>query len=498
MVLPHENKPVRFPVVPACHTALLETMTDGTVPVTDGSSRKAFLCRDPAYPLWMERYCTKVSAFIEARGSAASWWVESKTNSSLLIPRWDSIDAVSNTGSVDDVSATQALLCDYAVMGNATGTQAFYIPPNSSFGIRLYTGAAGGGSGIEFEFGHYQGGEEYTSTMLAASTTDGFFFVAIAGTSIPANKGEGTVPVGFCWLKAMRTTVSAPTAALNPILQVGWCTGGTLNTPTGSCMCMLPYAMPPEFNNSVIPYARSRANATAALFTNVTAALSKEGTILAARLKPAVIDPWSFTTSHLNSVHPALRYFGPLEKGLYTFTTPNGNVENFEDCVITMGSQSSYNDSARPLFNFYDIGIYNAITFSDLGSSSAGTQLAVSAYAHIEFETTSSLFNIGVSSQPLELLHSTEVALLKFGHFHENPIHWGVLATAVRHAVAALAPIAAPYVQKAASYLIDRGVERLTGRTKGDRRMPQKQMVDPPPTRNKKQKPKHVRRKPKK
>ena len=220
-----------------------------------------------------------------------------------------------------------------------------------------------------------------------------------------------------------------------------------------------------------------------ALFTNVTAALSKEGTILAARLKPASVDPWSFTVGSLNSVHPSLRYFGPLEKGLYTFTTPGGNIESFTDNVFTITSNAASSQIARPLFNFRDIGIYNAIIFSDLGSAAAGTQLAVSQYAHIEFETTSSLFTIGVSSQPLELLHSTEVALLKFGHFHENPIHWSVLASAVREAVKYLAPIAAPYVQQLANYAVKRGTEYLTGKQSGDRAMTQKTIVEPPQAR---------------
>jgi hypothetical protein len=394
------------------------------------------------------------------------------------------------------VTVTGPDMADYAVMASVNGEaqQAMFIPPNSVFHVRIFTGAAGGGSGIELEFAFQAGGEEYISTVLATSVSNGFEFSNIAGQAIPSGSGTGTTPYGFTWLRAWRTTATAPTAANGPFLQYGWVTGGNFALPTTTRTFFLPYQMPPEFNNSVLPYNRSRLNASAALFTNVTAALSKEGTILAARLKPAVVDPWSFTTSNLNSVHPSLRYFGPLEKGLYTFTTPGGNVESFSDNVFTIASNSVTNSTARPLFNFQDIGIYNAIIFSDLGSASVGTQLAVSQYAHIEFETTSSLFTIGVSNQPMELLHSTEVALLKFGHFHENPIHWSVLAAAVKQAVKFLAPIAAPYVQQFTNYAIKRGTDYLTGKTAGDRAMTQKTLNEPRQTRNRAAKPRRANR----
>lgn len=489
MVLPHENKPVRFPVVPATHTALLDAMTDGTVPVFDNSSRRAFLCRDPCYPLWIEKRFVACAGYLQAVGSSTSWNIPARSNSTLLLPAWDQLQtAVGGSPTIDGVTATNALVADHVVLGDASSTQAIYIPPSSTCCVRIFTGAAGGGTGLEVEVVSQVGGEEFTNTLLLAAVADGFLLTGIAGSPMSSG-GEGFFPVGFSWIRQIRTTATAPTAASAPLLQFGWCTGGSTATPTGTVDLMVPFAMPPEFNNSTIPYGRSRVNSSAALFTNVTAALSKEGTVLAARLKPAIVDPWSFTVGHLNSVHPALRYFGPLEKGLYTFTTPSGNVSNFADGWITMPSPSLTNAAARPLFGFTDIGVYNAVVFTDLGSSTSGTQLAVSGYTHIEFETTSSLFSIGVSTLPLETLHTTEVALLKFGHFHENPIHWSALASAVRQAVSLLAPVAAPYVKQLATYVVDKGVQKLTGKQGGDRAMTQKQMVVPSAPRRSHQRP---------
>lgn len=470
MVLPHEHKPIRLPVVPVAYTALLDVMNNGTWPLPDGQSRRAFLCRDAAYPLWIERNVSAASCYLEAIGSAQSWIIPARSNSTLILPTWDSAaSAVSGIPQIDGVASNQSALQDLLVLGEAPGTLAVYIPPGSQFCVRFFIGTAGTGSGLELELVSQVGGEEYTATVVAVPTSDGYGFAGVAGTPGVVNGvntitlgtlGEGTIPQGFTYLRQVRTTATAPSINYaTPILQMGWASGGQLASPNGTALVMVPYGMPPEFNNSTIPYQRSRANATAALFTNVTAALSKEGTVLAARLKADTIDPWAFGTSHLNSVHPSMRYFGPLEKGLYTFTSPTGSLEALTDGVLTMPSNSAYNKTAKPLFNYKDIGAYNAILFSDLGSANVGTQMAVSSYSHIEFETTSTLFSPGVSNQPLEMLHAAEVALLRFGHFHENPLHWAAIASAAKTALQYVAPMVAPYAKAAAAQVLKAGVQ---------------------------------------
>lgn len=496
MVLPHENKPIRLPVVPVAYTALLDVMNNGTWPLPDGQSRRAFLCRDPAYPLWIERNVTAASCYLEAIGTAQSWIIPARSNSTLLLPTWDSAaSAVSGVPQIDGVASTQPAIQDLLVLGEAPGTTAFYVPPGSQFCVRFFIGTTGTGSGIELEFVSQVGGEEYTATIVAVATPDGYGFAGVAGTPGAVNGistitvgtlGEGTIPQGFTYLKQIRTTATAPSLTYaTPILQVGWASGGQLAAPSGTALVMVPYGMPPEFNNSTIPYQRSRANSTAALFTNVTAALSKEGTVLAARLKADTIDPWAFGAVHLNSVHPSMRYFGPLEKGLYTFTSPTGSLEALADGVMTIPSNSNYNKTAKPLFNYKDIGAYNAMLFSDLGSASVGTQLAVSAYWHVEFETTSTLFSPGVSNQPLEMLHAAEVALLRFGHFHENPLHWAAIATAARAALQYVAPMVAPYAKAAAAQVLKAGVQYAK-----DKLGPKTNMARPP----KQNKPKKAQR----
>lgn len=485
-VLPHEHKPVRLPVVPATLTALLDGMVDGTSPIEDGTSKRAFLCRDPVYPLWIERTLSRCAGYLSAVGSATSWSLPARANTVIMTPVWDSVYGATSGGATSDGTAFSASMqCDNVVLAAANGTTAIFIPPNALFILRIHTGTVGGGSGIEFEIVNRIGGEEFVATMTATSAADGFYFAGYSGTTVTATgvMGEGIIPVGFTYLRMVRTTATGPTAAAVPTLQMGWATGGSFAAPDGTANIWVPYAMPPEFNNSTLPYGRTRLNSSAALFTNVTAALSKEGTVLASRLKTSVVDPWLFNAGQINSTHPSLRYFGPLEKGLYTFTTPTGANDAFTDNWMTMPSNSDFNATARPLFNYKDIGVYNAMVFSDLGSAGAGTQLAISAYTHIEFETTSSLFTPGVSTLPLEVLHAAEVALLRFGHFHENPTHWAAIASAARSALALVAPMVAPYIKQYGNHLVNKGVALLQGRNNGDRSMKQASLSTPKPKR---------------
>jgi hypothetical protein len=306
----------------------------------------------------------------------------------------------------------------------------------------------------------------------------GYAFGGMAGT-MSASVGsvtEGTIPYGFVWMRKWYTSGTAPTASTtNAVLRMGWCTSDESTIPSGNFKALFPFSPPAEFQNSVIPYSSSKCNASAALFSNVSAAVTKEGTVLASRLRTAVVDPWAFGTSDINSTHPSLRYYGPLEKGLYTFTTPSGNEGRFYDHVIDLpGPPESSFTGKRPMFNFYDVGVYNAFIFTDLGSTPGATSLAASCYTHVEFESASSLFVPGMSTLTLEHLHAAEVALLKFGHFHENPLHWAAIKSAAVKALRIVAPMVAPAAKQLAHKAVNAGVEMLVGKKPaGDRKMRQ-------------------------
>jgi hypothetical protein len=126
----------------------------------------------------------------------------------------------------------------------------------------------------------------------------------------------------------------------------------------------------------------------------------------------------------------------------------------------------------------YDLLTYvNIIQFTDIDSV-ASTTLAIQLDRHIEFRNTSSLFTVGYSHIPLETYHTSQMALANLGVFFENPLHWAALAAQIRRAVSVVAPIAAPYVKRAAigvgKYLVDKATTKLKS-------MEQAQIVKKPP-----------------
>lgn len=481
-VLPHEHKPMRLPVVPAALTATFKSMTDDVF-VVGTSPRRAFLCRDPAYPLFIDVAINNCGAWFEAVGSISTWTIRGSANTQLAKPVMDGYYGKSNSGTIGVKNVSDSNVCDLSPITIIDGNVACYVPPGAKFMAEIQGTVAAAGTGIEIEFGYYSlDGPRYCTLLLVADGTY-FTFEGSPGASvaITGNVTDGVVPWGFVWIVQMRTTATAPNADTAPKLRFGWNTGGRMMLPIGGANVLYPFSPPPEFKHSRIPYTRTRLNASSALFTNVTAALAKEGTVLAARLKGTIVDPWNFTVADLNSVHPDMRYYGPLEKGLYTFTTPSANVEEFRDHVYNINNNGAQTDQ-KAMFNVKNIGTYNAMYFTDLGSDPATTQLATSCYVHSEFETTSSLFELGVSTLTLESLHAAEVALLRLGYFHENPTHWAMLAQGVANALRYVAPMVAPIVQHYGTKLLNRGVEMLktaNGKPAGDRNMTQKQMVVP-------------------
>ncbi len=479
-VLPHENPPRRLPVIPATLTATLSLMQDKTVSVGDSTFTRGFLCRDPCYPLWYDRTISQASCYLTS-DSSGNWTIPNRTDAQIPLPEWDYISAESNSGTIDGASANLNDLADLTPLARApdTGTTAIYVPYGSKLIMSVLSTVAGSGTGIRAELGWWSKGEPKVSTIqMQVTGTTGWGFGGQAGTSSVGIGSiiEGIVPYGFVWVKNWCTYGTAPTTATTTAtLRLGWSTSDSSSGPTGQFKSLFPFSFPAEFVNSRTPYERTRLNSSAALFTNVSAVLSKEGTVLAARLRNASVDPWTFGIVDLNSTHPSLRYYGPLEKGLYTFTTPSGNEGKFSDNVIDIGAPvGNSSPTSRPLFNFMDIGLYNAFVFSDLGSASGATNLAASCYVHLEFETNSSLFTPGVSLLTLEHLHAAEVALLRFGHFHENPLHWAAIKTAALSALRAVGPMIAPVVRHYATKAVDAGVAMIAGRKAGgDRKMPQ-------------------------
>lgn len=479
--LPHEHKPQRLPVVPACLTSVIDLMSDTTYNVPDGAAggrKSGFLCRDAVKPLWLTYSVLNTSWMVRVQGSATTYTIPNKANAEMVVPDFTQLD--SSSGTLDGVVLSARDMMDYGALGQSgLSPLAVYIPPGSILHFEVITNAVGGGSGLEVVFNFHERGEVFSCVVYATSTSSGFLFQGVSNTTTVINgSATGRIPCGFTWITAIRTTQTAPTANSTPTFRWGWAVGATPTT------LMLPAFPPAEFYNSTIPYQRTRLNSSAALFTNVSAVMKKEGTVLAGRLKSTFVEPWMFTEADINSIHPSLRYYGPLEKGLYTFTTPSSNIEVLGDRVVTIQSVALPSITQQPIVDFTDMGVYNAFIFRDVGSDSGGTVLAASLYVHLEFEAVSSLFVPGVSTRTLESLHAAEVAMLKFGHFHENPLHWAALKAAVTGAMRLVAPMVMPYVADLGHKAVARGVQYLQNKITGDRKMTQE--LTPKPQQRKK------------
>lgn len=496
MALPHENKPVRLPLVPVCQTALIDTMADGNYTLPSGDSgRRVALVRDPCYPVWAEREGYQFSVYLVA---FTTMTVPANAHIPLLTSGigWDRLDAQTPTGATwGGVTTSMGTVIDEtAVLAESPSGLAMYMPLNSVFVIELTqtTLAAGSGKCAATLSLYYKAEWVDITVIMDAIAGDpsgeaGYRFsctvgsAPAAGTVLDNADGLGGIfPSCFVACKGLRTYTPAVTAMSNPNLLMGFtCAGASLATPatTKTPVLFTPLFPPPEFKVTTAPYKSSRANATAALLTNVTAVMNQEGSILAGRLKPTVVDLLNWTENDINDIHPSMRYFGPAERGLYTFTTPTAN-DDLQDRVVKLTSFGSISSSERPLFNV-DHGVFNAIVITDTNSSGSPTKsvFAVSQYTHVEFESTSTLFSPGISMATLESLHAAEVALNQFGVFHENPIHWAALAAAAKKAFTVVAPMIAPIVQHYGQKALNAGVAMMRGKEAGERSMPQRGIV---------------------
>jgi hypothetical protein len=160
------------------------------------------------------------------------------------------------------------------------------------------------------------------------------------------------------------------------------------------------------------------------LGTNVTQVLNKGGTILGGRVSPAVIDPWRVQQSYVNALHPAEKAFLPLETGVYTYCPPSTDLIFFSDHTLNTGQGAS----ACPIYVLSNDALYNKLYLTTAGVEES---LACTVTWHLEFRTSSALFQIGLSGLTLESLHQAQLVLAETGYFFENPKHDAVLSKVI-------------------------------------------------------------------
>jgi len=263
-------------------------------------------------------------------------------------------------------------------------------------------------------------------------------------------------------------------------------TGRLAFVPVAGARILAPAYSPPQVEVSTAPYTATRCTALTLLATNVSRVQIKQGTIKGARfssLKPAF---WSPVPGDVDGVHPAERYYGACENGLYMVAPPTQDSELFIQSVRTKQSLLSLSTTGSPTFNlaYRNVPVVNFDTddpflaaFIEEQPTVDETLMALTVDIHLEFRTSSPLFQVGISSIPLETYHASQLVVAQAGFFYENSTHWLQLAGRIAALASKVIPLVLPgtrlaRVATAASMLLPALAPR--------RNMTQKQMVKPP------------------
>jgi hypothetical protein len=429
IALPHECKPLRYPSFPALErTSVLGFNAPVSVNVIAPGIR-ALLCRQASYPLWCD-YSSTVPFFYQATYVSGA-----KQNTSYVVEglqgELERADAstVSATVSIVGVSGSITPLVFptpppsvHPIIGRDGQFTYIYIPDGCSMtlvgwidGVVFGTGQTGRvvinqwmGPGEERWAASIDStpavSNERALVWLKPITAGGWY--RVDQLIIPAS---GTA-VGSMYYTMVVTNSPGDTVIQSIITLPTVVIGSTVTSRS-----LLPTNPPPEFNSSTIPYCATRLTAVGALFTNVTKALNKEGSVLAGRLNPVRTNPFNFGSGDLVNLHPSEKAYLGLEHGHYTYAPPSSDMVDFQDYTI-----EPRNSAQIPCYRLDNTSLVNAMLFSD---PDGATSLAVNLDIHLEFRNTSALFPVGMSAMTLESFHQAQLSLAEFGYFFHNEDH---------------------------------------------------------------------------
>lgn len=427
LALPGDSRPMRLPSFPALErTAVMgfNTSVAGTVSnsLVDGPT-KVLLMRQAAYPLWMSvdysNVCMSLTRLVLS-GSGNPYALADDT----FAATYNGNSFGSSTGVTFSQTSSQSLGFGRPItaVDPATGPAEWLYVPNGLFFMCFSTVAAA--TPVNFTYERWQspgeavniGTVSINSIAIGVNVTARTFVTA--GWYRIAAVDSGSVETTVLSMASIVAASGAPTVS-----------GSTITiAATANVRRIFPLAIPTEFANSVLPWTNTRVTAVSALFTNTTKALNKEGTVLWGRLAPEQVNVWSATSSDVVNLHPAEKKFLPLEDGTYTFVMPSTDLANFYDYVSRIG---------LPQVRLDNDSLVNVGFFDD---PDGGTNLAINADWHLEFRTTSALFQIGMSRIPVEVLHQAQITLLEAGFFYPNLDHKSLITRAIS-AAAKLSPL---------------------------------------------------------
>lgn len=474
IALPGEYAPERFPSFPALErTAVMAFSTPASIDLKPNTPLKMMLARQAAWPAWCDQEAT---AWVYSATWKCSRWVSTSTTVESILPSESLVSWGSGTVNVNINSPSYSAfaLHNYAYLGvdAETGPTPFIWVPS---GAKLMV---------------VVGYEGNNATQTSAFTVDAETWSSpgevqrsqFAGVGL-ANVGgaaSNNYSVGGVWVRPRQVVlVFGGNAALvdcNPTVTfvVGsdnftyaGASGnpGVVSVGLATNTLFLPLVAPAEFANSPLPWMSTRLTAVSLLGTNVTQVLNKGGTILGGRIAPSHRNPFNVTSSIVNALHPAEKAWLPLETGIYTYCPPSTDMANFWDYTLNTGSGAA----ACPVYRLDNPALVNVMFLTPVA---VAENVAVTVSHHVEFRTSSALFQIALSGMTLETLHAAQLSLAAAGFFFHNPDHKSVL-TKIMSAVKLIAPMVHPLVGAAVS-----AYDQYAGKKKVP--VPTAKMVMPP------------------
>lgn len=433
--LPGKFSPVRYPSFPALERTALMSFNSTTGLSLPAGTTKALLMRQATYPFWMEQSYNGILAY------GAAWIGQvrpSGTGGCITEPLFGVLstsppgrNADPNATQVGIINASSPLQITYpgsqpllGIDKGCPGTEFIYVPAGASLIVVVsqdQPSDMGGTILIEAWDSPGQSTSLQTVQLVGAAaayaiggitTFSGNVWVRINSASVSFSNSIFTT-CQFGMVVASGSPISySPGNSSSPMGAV------IVNGPATRTM-LLPAAGPTEFVNSKLPWFSTRTTAAAVLLSNTTKVMNKEGNVLWGRVAPAVNNVWTVSQTFINTLHPAEKAFLPLESGTYSYCPPSTDMSNFWDY-----STPSAFVPAVPVVRLDNDSLVNIAFFSD---PDGGTSLAMNVDWHIEFRTSSTLFQIGLSTAPIEALHSAQLALVKSGFFFDNFDHVSII-----------------------------------------------------------------------
>lgn len=446
---PARSRPIRLPAFPmVCKSALLGLNSSTTLGVSTSTpnTTRFMLSRQAYYPLWADGVPSTSTSAVSSNFSYTAmvtypYDIQRTTGETVLSKNFSSwvVGTRNSTSNYVGLTASVTSSVIYPITGTdrlIDGSPWLYAPPGAYiYMVQEFLAAhtADSTSVVDLELWQLPGQSVNTQTYITLQGKNtywgavGYVQVTAATWFRPSSISHdtGSIPNATSRLNIAVST-GAPTTG-----TAGGVNGFVLYTnkqptvvpsTTQPSNTFLPVGLTNEFQYSVLPWTSTRIIGVSALFTNTTKALNKEGDVLCGRLNPADVDIFNHTRANLNSNHPSEKMFLGLEDGFYMYVPPGSEVGTYVDYTYyadNAGSGTSIASSV-PTFN---LGSTDFVCCANAADPDGGTNLSVSLDWTFEFKTTSTLWQLGVATTPIEMLHAAQVVLARTLPFSSNIDH---------------------------------------------------------------------------